>query len=563
MREKMRCLTIDLVLEEPVLCTQLDGEPNSARTFGFVPGAVLRGAFLARYAAAKSLADSGALYADAQAQQLFFAADVRYLNAYPLRDNARALPASQSWFRDKHEYRERRSEAPIYDLFVKEKNEANKRVAGEDDDFAVRSGDSIRLHKVQRQVAIHTMRDREAGRATERFGAVFRYEALAPFQTLRAHVLVGAAGGEVLQRLLTDDATLFLGKARTAGYGRVNAQLVSDVAVEEWREAGGAGEDVGELRRMTLLADAFLRDANGAYGAGEDALKTALADVTGIAASEFKVEPRHVAVRTVGGFNRTWGLPLPQTQAARMGSEYEVKCDALTAEQIRRLEALGIGERCADGFGRVAFAAVGEVAVLTMPAKQAVPDDKARVKVPVTSTAGQAIAKEMVERMLRSVLDRKLADKALEISASVKRPSVSQLKRLQAVVRDELSRLQLPKQEAADAQRLKRYMESIDSRASVRRMFRSGGFAAGGHEWLRGANDFSCWLNARFEEKAFEEEAKDIEKILGLSDEEMPVIGGVKAELKPSLRREYSLRLVHAVLGLAAKRQRRAGEEKR
>ena len=550
----MRCLTIDFTLEEPVLCTQLDGEPNSASTFGYVPGSVLRGALVARYAASKGLADGAAIFKDAGAQQAFFAADVRYLNAYPCVGDVRALPVSQAWFRNKHEQREKRDDAPIYDAYVSAKPDANKRVAGDDDSFVVAGTDGAVFRKARRQVAIHTLRDRNAGRATEKFGAVFRYEALAPGQMLRAHVLVGDAGAEILKKLLIDDADVFLGKARTAGYGRARAQLVGDDArADQWHESPAAPSS-GPWR-LTLLSDALLRDSAGVLGAGSDALRTALADATGVNASEISVEPRFVAVRTVGGFNRTWGLPLPQAPAARMGSEYEVTCAAWKAEHLRLLEQRGVGERCSDGFGRVALRAPGGAAELS---EQKVDAATAGEVVPLKdNTPAHALAKQMAERLLRRQLDRLVMAQAQEISARVTRPSVSQLKRMQAMVNDALTEL-LRSGSGKPVQRLRKYMDSLNQRASVRSMFTSGGFAQVNNAWLRNAADLHEWLNKRFSN-----EDKDIDKILGIHDGLWPKVGGVKAEMTEELQREYSLRLVHAVLGLAAKRKRNEGDERR
>lgn len=569
----MRCLTIDFTLEEPVLCTQLDGEPNSARTFGFVPGSVLRGALAARYAAAKGLSDGAALFKDADATEAFFAADVRYLNAYPRAGGVRLLPASQAWFRSKKEKRQRGDEAPIYDRFVTDRygdddaaarkrrdevaEKANARVSGDGDTFAVVGADGVTLHTARRQAAIHTMRDRRAGRATEKFGAVFRYEALAPGQTLRAHVLVGDAGAQVLKKLLTDDAEVFVGKARTAGYGRARAQLVGESEASTWRESTPAPER-GPWR-LTLLSDALLRDAEGRPGAGSEALRAALAAATGVEAKDIEVTSRFASVRTVGGFNRTWGLPLPQVSAARMGSEYEIACAAWTNEHLRRLEQFGIGDRRSDGFGRIALYTIGGAETLAEKKHGAEASEKKTLQV---NTPAHTLARQMAERLLRRHLDRLVMTKAQEIADRVKRPTVSQLKRMQAVVNDALAGVSREKTNESvqkgqeSMQRLRRYMESIDQRASVRGMFHSGGFALNGASWLCNAADLHEWLCKRFTD-----DDKGIDTILEITGAPLPEVGGVKAEMTGQLRREYSLRLVHAVLGLAAKRQRRAGAE--
>ena len=98
----------------------------------------------------------------------------------------------------------------------------------------------------------------------------------------------------------------------------------------------------------------------------------------------------------------------------------------------------------------------------------------------------------------------------------------------------------------------------LKSTVYVPSMFTSGGFAQVNNAWLRNAADLHEWLNKRFSN-----EDKDIDKILGIHDGLWPKVGGVKAEMTEELQREYSLRLVHAVLGLAAKRKRNEGDERR
>jgi len=540
----MRVLTIDLTLDEPVLCTQLDGEPNSARTFGFIPGAVLRGALVAAYAAERKLRDGEAIYADLQAKAAFFADSVRYMNAYPLVDNERLHPALRSWFRDKIEHRKHGHDAHIYDRAASIESRANKKVAGDSDVFFAVRGEQVLLHEAHRQIAIHTSRDRNAGRATEDNGAVFRYESLAAGQTLRAYVLVNDAGAVTLRHLLRADgdagATLFVGGARTAGYGRVSARLIKEGDAAAWRETGTV---VHASQHMTLLSDALLRDGNGVYGTGAGALVQALADVTGLSPADFTIEPRFVAERVIGGFNRAWGLPLQQVPAACMGSVYEVKSPVLTIEQIVKIERSGIGERRIDGFGRVAFGLQTPGAKF----KSVKLEKRFSTESAVTSTAGKQLAQQMADRMLRQMLDQKVTARALEISDRIRKPTASQLKRLQAVVGDVLSEV-VRTGKSGGAERLQNYMKNVEKRDSVRRQFTSGGFTLGKPSWLAGSDDLYSWLTARF----CMDDANLLD-ILSVDEKALPRISNVQAQLTPSVRYEYALRLVHVTLALAAK----------
>jgi hypothetical protein len=169
----------------------------------------------------------------------------------------------------------------------------------------------------------------------------------------------------------------------------------------------------------------------------------------------------------------------------------------------------------------------------------------------------------MVERMLRHTLDRMVAERALALSIRIERPTVSQLKRLQAIVRNELTQVVRANSESVkdasareSSARLIDYMKHLGQRPSIKRLFDAGRLPAAEQS---GASTVSLneWL-----ERRFRDDDKDIDVILGIS-EALPRIGDVTAKVTPALRREYSLRLVHAVLGLAAKNKRRSGEERR
>src|SRR5713101_1236047 len=96
-----------------MLVTALDGDPNSAVAFNYLPGSVLRGAVIGKYLRAKNLTTDQFDAADPEEQRLFFDGMTRYLNGYLLdRQYKRTLPTPQSWQHKKGE------ETPLYDFAV-------------------------------------------------------------------------------------------------------------------------------------------------------------------------------------------------------------------------------------------------------------------------------------------------------------------------------------------------------------------------------------------------------------------------------------------------------------
>ena len=397
----MIALTFTVHLTEPLLATALEGDPNSAVSLSFIPGSVLRGAVIARYLESHPLTN---LAEHPAARTLFLSGETRYLNAYPLSpEYRRSLPTPLAWKLQKG------SSEPIYDLSVDPDG------SGEEDwqpkairhPFCDLTDNSVWLFEPERQVQIHTQRDRVMGRATDSAGAVFRYEALAPLQNFAGIILCpDEATCESIKELL-EKQPLLLGGSHSAGYGLAS---IHDVKVaKDWNETSMVPGPIeaGESFALTLLSDALLRDDHGQLTAflSAEMVSKDLNDVS--------VEPiisrTHAKAGVVGGFNRKWGLPLTQMLAARAGSVFTFTAkDEVSRDALAKLVESGIGERRGEGFGRIAVNWHGEhdrLTIVTYPLP-------ASTEITTTLSVDSAgAARRMAERMLRRELDRRLLDR--------------------------------------------------------------------------------------------------------------------------------------------------------
>ncbi|MCL4218993.1 MAG: hypothetical protein KJ052_18585, partial [Candidatus Hydrogenedentes bacterium] len=86
----MRYIPYVLTLKSPAIISELSGDPNSASTMSYIPGASIRGAVAA------ALGEKDPLFRD-----LILGGAVAYLNAYPLRGVSRTLPTPVSWRHDR------------------------------------------------------------------------------------------------------------------------------------------------------------------------------------------------------------------------------------------------------------------------------------------------------------------------------------------------------------------------------------------------------------------------------------------------------------------------------
>ncbi|HRF99254.1 MAG TPA: hypothetical protein PLZ51_28775, partial [Aggregatilineales bacterium] len=194
----------------------------------------------------------------------------------------------------------------IYDeaLSQKQTDEKMSPVRG----FAITNNDIAYIHQPKRVLNVHTQRARK--NADEQL--VYRYDALAPQQTFEAMIYCQDGDVDMLTSLLHNKHA-HIGGARSAGYGKVSIEVAND------DDNGWIPEvELQSKSRMiiTLLSDVILRDEKGQYS------PTLLAFMSAIRLDKSHIDTTHCVIQTtlIGGFNRKWGLPLPQTPALKRGS---------------------------------------------------------------------------------------------------------------------------------------------------------------------------------------------------------------------------------------------------
>jgi len=537
----MNIIPYRVTLLEPLLATRIAGDPNSGVSYPYVPGSLVRGAAVATYMRAKALTtlDAGA----DEVRRLFFDGRTRYLNAYPVAARGvRTLPTPRSLFHVKGE------ETSIYDFALETIYEVEDEkaqfvaAAKESQPFCWMEDNHIFFIAPERRINVHTQRDRVKGRATEESGAVFQYDALEEGQTFAGRVLVDEdADVELVSSLLQH--IYRLGGSSNSGYGRVAVEAGEPQDVEGWREISRriTPIDNGETFVVTLLSDTLIRDANtGQYTWNlQPALQRLLGvEIELVQEDGGEEEQRSVwRLEEVGGFNRTWGLPLPQAQAIAGGSAFVFRARAnIPPETISGAEWRGIGERRSEGFGRLAFNWQSEARLTRVT-----PPESSPIAQPTPKLNGVAydMAQRMAMRMLRRELDGKLR-KAINDIQIPKRPPISnaQISRLRIIAREALPH--------GDLARLQRYLEeNIKTRRSVRDQFDRTRLGSEGERLSR-------WLEERLSQPETvwnKLGAQNVSKRIG-DDVQVSTQGN------EALAHEYTIRLIDGVLAKLAKERR-------
>lgn len=537
----MNGFTYTLILEEPVLANSLSGDTNSARSLPFIPGGLMRGALINNYTGDKKAGDK-------DFQRLFLNGKTRFLHAYPVgiykREEQelvirRMLPTPISW----KEYKDQ-SSSGIENFASQVKTDVDLKNASFP--FYILENGVVVKAKHEWQVNVHTQRDAVYGRAKgQGKGAVFRYEALPVGLHLEGIVLAeNKADADALQAMLPKH--VMLGKARTAGYGRARIEIGSDLD-DTWREDTSSSlPNKTNSFTVTLLSDTILRDANGQVTLDPiPALKVILG------VNDLETKHTFHKVEIVGGFNRQWGLPLPQSQALGAGSVIVVEsASGVEKEALARLERLGLGDRKSEGFGRV---------TVSVNPKEHYDFDTENGKLKFESKksasllpAEEPVADLMLKRLLRRDLDEKILS-AVIIAVSEYKGGVknSQLSRWRVNLRSAIG-------SNTDVGKIRDFFKKEDSRNSPswQKMTRvrvkiKKKEQDNDKEVLKLIDiRLTEWMESLIENEA------DLWNMLGYLGDKQPIktIGSKSLDARGNFETEYSLRLIDAVLASITKK---------
>ncbi len=541
----MTVITYQVELLEPCLVTALEGDPNSAVAFDYLPGAVVRGALINRYLWRQREAggDSALDVTSGPVRDMFFNGRTCYLNGYPLVKKQRALPVPASWQVEKG-----KEDKEIYDFAVEDAAALypEKEWKGIKKPFALLDEENAYPLEVERQIAIHIARDRHPNREKKREPnrAVFRYDALAAGQTFAAAIVCpDQETADTLAALLPD--VLSLGGSRSGGYGRVRIHTIQ--IHDPWRELPGAIHTGAEFLTVTLLSDALIRDENGQFAANKTAVTRAVAAKLGC---DLTLEAAYYQTTYIGGFNRKWGLPLPQTIAVKMGAVFVFQKPDCPPGKLRELEVEGIGERRLDGFGRVGvnWHAEPELNQSTLPETTAT-----AVTLRPDTSAG-VMAQKIANRLLRQKLDARLDERAGALGSPIRGIEKSQLYALRQAIHE--ARLQ-EEDPQAGCQLVRDYLDHALTRQTSRQQLEKARVEG---------QELHQWLKNRLEDAAAElktEDEREIWQANYLQVKPLPQIGGISAELTPRLAYEYTLRLMADVLSRAAQAAGKGGQNER
>jgi CRISPR-associated protein Csx10 len=438
-------LPYTIKLHSSVILTSPGGDPNSSSTFTYISGSSVRGVVAARL----GNPDRGSAIKK-EFDDLVLGGKARYLNAYPRVNDDRAMPIPVSLKKKKGVALSNQT-VLAFDLAA-----FDVRYSGDEDaeehwpteplqslgaDYISMIGADALLVQPRQNSRIHHQRDRQKGRATEDNGAIFTFESLEADQEFAGMIQLRGSTEEELvivenriRKVLTEEGTLLFGRSRRAAYGGMASIVIGKTRIREISDSGKEGlqplsDDVNQNQQFRVLLTSPCIVRNPETGQVDP---TVLERVF-LERFEDKVKlcRKRWSFELIGGFNRKWGLELPQTLAVSAGSVLVFEAiQPLSLKKLLELEHEGLGERKAEGFGRFVF--------LDQPLERiALGQHSNKPEYDLCSGERPSLVAEIEFRMLQKAIARKIEQEADNVvSRASNCPTNSLIGRLRALLRE-------------------------------------------------------------------------------------------------------------------------------
>jgi CRISPR-associated protein Csx10 len=335
-----------LYLEEPVISAKRNGRSYESEDYIF--GSAILGAFAAAYLRQTGLTQTELYEKKGESfRRIFLEGGVTFTAAMPWHKGNVYLPAPLTLKTDKPG-----------ESFYDESNGLAKEVDGAEP-FCKKAGGFIReedgmIHRYQSKKTsfLHHARpsDKAVGRATDKDGQMFSYEALSSGQAF-----VGSIFGEdedirELAALAAEKTTLRIGRSRTAQYGRVSLSPADDIY------AGNALTlHRGDLFRMVAITPIILEDSKGVN-------TTDLQLIPPLLGEDMEIIRFSCNETTAAGYNGKWLLPRRGQRALGEGSTIVMRYwgDGIT------LDKGFIGLRNGEGYGQIRIEPLPQDKILSL-----------------------------------------------------------------------------------------------------------------------------------------------------------------------------------------------------
>lgn len=367
---------------------------DSHDSMDFVTGSALRGAFIYKYIRANKVAD---INQGAHREKLL-AGGIKFLNAYPLYKGKRSIPLPKAYFAPKEKIKALDKKLDIF-LGL---------------DRALPPGyEKIRLcefvhidDKKYTKVKVDKVSNLHINKREEK-NILFRYEAIKKGQVFGG--IIKAEEDDYVEEIvnLFKDEIIYIGGSKGSGYGKC---IVEDIQVldENPEEKIFQVQEDKDYIYIIALSDIIYKDELGVYRTrlDENFLKKKL-NIDQVEFIDSSIETNNIT-----SFNNKWNARTPNIVSIKAGSIFKYRIGkGLDIEKLKELMDQGIGERRAEGYGRIAIATEMDDRVF-YDFKEEIEDRKEDISL---THEEKAIINDIGEKIFKLRVENKINERVLEL----------------------------------------------------------------------------------------------------------------------------------------------------
>ncbi|MBN1551730.1 hypothetical protein JW979_09680, partial [bacterium] len=347
--DQLCCLQLDIENQGQLFVNVQVGKEQM--TEPYIPGSFIAGAFAQAYLQHFKKSPS-----EDEFRKMFLDGDVIFSNAYPVHDSSPKdlyypAPVSIVKKKDKEKYLDI-AEEKTFRQVQKEKTQTKGRIG----DFTYIREADIKSISSSTEVEYHHARpqDRTLAHPTERNGKkegdFFQFTVLQPHQTFRAEITEKYHYLKPLQDLLNNSGTFYLGRSKTAQYGKCTLKGTLRQLAVPTKTLWKSGDPVV----FTLASEMVLCNEYGFITPAPHIFRNEIAEMLGIhEKTDLEIEHTFLQFKQIGGFLSVWQMPRIQQQVLASGSVIICKNNTGRDLDVSVLQQHSFGLRTQEGFGKI------------------------------------------------------------------------------------------------------------------------------------------------------------------------------------------------------------------
>lgn len=402
---QLEILRYTIELLSPLVLYQSHDEENLISSKDEIPGSMLWGAFAGLYKKDKNLnnPDFGTTQEDINFRSWFTEGNLIFKNAVPIKEDTSTQGKLNQFYKLPFYLQKKKNadeeQKELYNLLVEEPTDEQ---FSKKDFRGFLNYSDIDTIRIKKRINFHHERDREKGFSKK--GLIFHYESIESGQMLGGYIIGNTESIQAFKEWLGKERFLFLGRSRSAQYGKVKLSILDKEFNQESIEKKNFQRD--KEISITFLTDTILPSANG----------FSTCDIKEIAnyLQEFhltlcKDKPIFLQTTTIEGYNAKWKTRVPSETCIQAGSGFYIKGNQNT--NWEKLVLSGIGLKTNQGFGDIRFQLYTDETYIYNEDKeenQKALDDKVPDSVRV-------LYKSLIEKKITSYIESKAAEHANKI----------------------------------------------------------------------------------------------------------------------------------------------------